>query len=156
MIARDGSCASLWQETVSPYSTLSNKFGNTVFDVVIVGGGITGVTLGLLLQKAGKKCLILEAKNLCYGTTGGTTAHLNTLMDNPYPDMIKDFGLDGAKVVARAAAEAIALFERHIEEYNIDCGFERTSAYLFSQNEKQNTELNDIYNACNCIRTILR
>ena len=148
MIARDGSCASLWQDTVSPYSTLSNKFGNTVFDVVIVGGGITGVTLGLLLQKAGKKCLILEAKNLCYGTTGGTTAHLNTLMDNPYPDMIKDFGLDGAKVVARAAAEAIALFERHIEEYNIDCGFERTSAYLFSQNEKQNTELNDIYNAC--------
>jgi glycine/D-amino acid oxidase-like deaminating enzyme/nitrite reductase/ring-hydroxylating ferredoxin subunit len=148
MIARDGSCASLWQETVNPYTTLSNKFGNTVFDVAIVGGGITGVTLGLLLQKAGKKCVILEAKNLCFGTTGGTTAHLNTLMDNPYPKMIKDFGLDGARVVARAASEGIALFENHIEEYNINCGFEKTSAYLFSQNEKQNNELADIYNAC--------
>src|SRR5687768_5295224 len=148
MIARDGSCSSLWQSTVSPYTALSKKFANTVFDVAIVGGGITGITLALELQKAGKICIVLEAKNLCFGTTGGTTAHINTLLDNPYPAIIKDFGKEAAQLVVRSATEAIALIERNISTYNIDCGFERTSAYVFAQDEKQTKELDDIFNAC--------
>ena len=151
MIARDGSCSSLWQGTVNPYAALSNKFTNTVFDVAIVGGGITGITLGLELQKAGKLCIVLEAKNLCFGTTGGTTAHINTLLDNPYPAIISDFGKEAAQLVARSATEAIALIERNIGTYNIDCGFERASAYLFAQDEKQTKELDDIYNACQAV-----
>lgn len=149
MIARDGSCLSLWQDTANSYPVQSNEIQNAVFDVAIVGGGITGITLGLLLQTQGRKCIVLEAKNLCFGTTGGTTAHLNTLLDNPYSSIIKDFGKDNAQLVARAASEAVALIESNVLAYKIDCGFERTSAYLFSQDEKQTKELNDIYDACN-------
>ncbi len=148
MIPRDGNCSSLWQDTAKPYASHSVDTLNSVFDVAIVGGGITGVTLGLQLQKQGKKCIILEAKNLCYGTTGGTTAHLNTIMDNPYPKIISDFGKDGAQIVAQCAKDAITLIESNAVEYKIDCGFERTSAYLFSQDEKQTSELNDIQSAC--------
>lgn len=149
MILRDGYCSSLWQDTVDPYQTLPNRLNNVVFDVAIVGGGITGVTLAHALQQHGKKCVVLEAKNLCFGTTGGTTAHINTLMDNPYSSVIKDFGKEGARIVARAANEAVALIEQNVATYNIDCGFERTSAYLFSQDEKQTSELSQIYDACN-------
>ena len=149
MIARDGNCVSLWQDSVNPKQETSRSFNNTVFDVAIVGGGITGITLALSLQKQGKNCVVLEARNLCFGTTGGTTAHINTFMDNPYSTMIKDFGLDGAQIVARAANDAIALIESNIAEYNIDCGFERASAYIFSQDEKQTQDLNEIYAACN-------
>lgn len=149
MIARDGRCVSLWQDTANPFPAVTDKFVNAVFDVAIVGGGITGITLGLLLQKQGKKCIVLEAKNLCFGTTGGTTAHLNTLLDNPYSTIIKDFGKDGAEIVVRATKDALNLFESNVSEFNIDCGFERTPAFLFSQDEKQTDELNDIYNACN-------
>lgn len=149
MIPRDGGCVSLWQDTVNPYQALSASYDNTVFDVAIVGGGITGITLALSLQKQGKKCVVLEAKNLCFGTTGGTTAHINTLMDNPYSKIIKDFGKEGALIVAGAANEALALIERNVTEYNIDCGFEKTSAYLFAQDEKQVNDLNDIHDSCN-------
>jgi glycine/D-amino acid oxidase-like deaminating enzyme/nitrite reductase/ring-hydroxylating ferredoxin subunit len=148
MIARDGSCSSLWQVSVSPYTALSNKFANNVFDVAIVGGGITGVTLAHQLQKSGKKCIVLEAKNLCFGTTSGTTAHINTLLDNPYNIIIKNFGKDGAKLVAEAANDAITLIENHVLQYKIDCGFQRTSAYLFAQSEKQTAELDDIHAGC--------
>ncbi|HYI76024.1 MAG TPA: FAD-dependent oxidoreductase [Chryseolinea sp.] len=148
MIARDGNRFSLWQESANSYVPRSNQFNNTVFDVAIVGGGITGITLGLQLQKAGKKCVVLEAKSLCFGTTGGTTAHLNTLMDNPYNTMIADFGKDGAQIVAGAASDAITLIEKNINEYKIECGFERASAYVFAQDESQEKELDDIYKAC--------
>ena len=148
MIQRDGNCVSLWQDTVDQYQPVSSNM-NMVFDVAVVGGGITGITLALSLQKQGKKCIVLEAKNLCFGTTGGTTAHINTLLDNPYSSIIKDFGTDSAQLVARAVNEAVALIENNIAEHNIDCGFAKTSAYLFAQDEKQTSELNDIYDACN-------
>lgn len=139
----------MWQDTANSYPVQSNEIQKAEFDVAIVGGGITGITLGLLLQTQGRKCIILEAKNLCFGTTGGTTAHLNTLLDNPYSSIIKDFGKENAQLVARAASEAVALIESNVFAYKIDCGFEKTSAYLFSQDEKQTKELNDIYDACN-------
>lgn len=148
MITRDGFCTSLWQDSVAPYEGRSNKIGNRVYDVAIVGGGITGITLGLLLQKVGKQCIVLEANTLCYGTTGGTTAHLNTLLDTPYSKIIKDFDVDAAKVVARGTREAIELIENHIAAHQIQCDYEKTSAFLFAQTDDQAKELDDIHESC--------
>lgn len=147
MVLRDGVRKSLWQETVSGFLPAVEP-QQQQFDVVIVGGGITGITLGVMLQRSGKKCVLLEAQTLGFGTTGGTTAHLNTLMDNPYTAIIKDFGLDSAKLVAAAAREAINLVKENVNRYGINCGFEETEGYLFSQDEAQTKELEDIHEAC--------
>ncbi len=147
MIARDGACVSLWQDSVTAFEPQNNS-AETNFDVAIAGGGITGITTALLLQKAGKKCIVFEAYNLCFGTTGGTTAHLNTLLDNPYSTIIKNFGKENAQLVAQACKNAIELVKSNIDEYNIDCGFENASAYLFAQTDKQVKELTDIHDAC--------
>ena len=146
MIARDGSFVSLWQE-VPVYGSRHQAQHDTPYDVAIVGGGITGITTGLLLQQAGQKCILLEAENLGFGTTGGTTAHLNTLLDTPYTTITKNFGASGAQSVANAVREAIDLIQRHVAAYGIDCGFEEAAAYLFSQDEKQSKELQDIFDS---------
>src|ERR1700753_1127165 len=119
MIERDGSCISLWQQTSQPYKE-TNSAKYHYFDVAIAGGGITGITTALLLQQAGKNCIVFEARNLCYGTTGGTTAHLNTLLDNPYNVIIKNFGEDNAKLVADASKQAIELIKSNIQKYKIE------------------------------------
>ena len=106
MIARDGACVSLWQDSVTAFEPQNISAENN-FDVAIAGGGITGITTALLLQKAGKKCIVFEAYNLCFGTTGGTTAHLNTLLDNPYTTIIKDFGKENAQLVAKATKKQL-------------------------------------------------
>jgi glycine/D-amino acid oxidase-like deaminating enzyme/nitrite reductase/ring-hydroxylating ferredoxin subunit len=147
MVLRDGARKSLWQETVTGFLPAVEP-DQREYDVIIAGGGITGLTLGLMLQESGKKCLLLEAQTLGFGTTGGTTAHLNTLMDNPYPQIIKDFGLEGAKVLATGAREAINLVKKHVEQYSIDCGFEEVPGFLFAQNDDQSKELDDIHDAC--------
>ena len=147
MIERDGATISLWQNTANEFIS-KNLPENNYYDVAIAGGGITGITTALLLQKAGKKCIVFEAYNLCFGTTGGTTAHLNTLLDSPYTTIRKDFGEENAKLVADATKEAIALVKSHVKEYNIDCEFQDASAYLFAQTNDQVKELEDIYDAC--------
>jgi glycine/D-amino acid oxidase-like deaminating enzyme/nitrite reductase/ring-hydroxylating ferredoxin subunit len=147
MIQRDGSCISLWQDNSIPYISNNQVDKNLVYDVIVVGAGITGISTALLLQTAGKKCLVLEAANLCFGTTGGTTAHLNTLLDTPYTTISKNFGKENARLVATAAKEAINLIQHNINLYNIDCGFEKAYAYLFAEDEKQEKELEDILQA---------
>ncbi|MEP6594690.1 MAG: FAD-binding oxidoreductase [Ginsengibacter sp.] len=81
---RDGALTSLWQYKMPDYISQTQQVSKDVYDVLIVGGGITGITTALLLQKAGKKCLLVEAKTTGFGASGGTTAHLNTIMDTPY------------------------------------------------------------------------
>ncbi len=148
MTARDGIHTSLWQETADEYKPRVQTTLQEKFDVIIIGGGITGISTALSLQELGLKCLVMEAQQLCYGTTGGTTAHINTLLDVPYSTIIKNFGLDSATFVARAAINAVAHIRETIEKYNIKCEFAQSQAFLFAQDEKQTKELKDIYDAC--------
>ena len=142
---RDGACTSLWQDTGVEITGLSNPIKERDFDVVVAGAGITGITTGLLLQKAGKRVLITEAKSIGFGTTGGTTAHLNTFLDTPYYSIQSKFGNSNALLTAKAVQDALNLIRHHVNEYRIDCGYKQLSAYLFSQDEKQTKELEDIY-----------
>jgi glycine/D-amino acid oxidase-like deaminating enzyme/nitrite reductase/ring-hydroxylating ferredoxin subunit len=140
---RDGACTSLWQDAIADYST-ETVIPDRVFDVIIVGGGITGITTGLLLQKSGRSVVIAEAHNLCFGTTGGTTAHLNTFLDNDYNQVKTDFGEDNAQLLYNATRQALDLVKQHIQEYNIDCGYEEKDGFVYSQDEEQTSKLNDI------------
>ena len=148
MITRDGACTSLWQDTSTAYKPRNAINSGKQYDVIIAGGGITGISTGLLLQKAGLQCAVLEANSICFGTTGGTTAHLNTIMDTPYPTIIRNFGKENAALVARAAREAINLIKSNIAYYDIDCDFKEAEAGMFSQNKNQTKELEEIHQAC--------
>ncbi len=139
---RDGARKSIWQEENKKFS--SGADFSQIYDVAIIGGGITGVSTAIKLQQAGKKCIILEASNIGFGTTGGTTAHLNDFFDTTFPEAISDFGLDNAQLFAEVGQEAITIIEDHIRQFGIDCDFEKKSACLFALDEKQDKQLKDI------------
>jgi glycine/D-amino acid oxidase-like deaminating enzyme/nitrite reductase/ring-hydroxylating ferredoxin subunit len=144
---RDGYCTSLWQNNTEPYAAKKVDLTDKTFNVLIVGGGVTGISTALQLQKAGKRCIVVEAHNLCYGTTGGTTAHLNTFFDTSYEQIRSKFGEDDAQVIAKASASALDLYRSNIETYHIDCGYEQKDAFLYAQDDKQAEELDRIYEA---------
>ena len=147
MIKRDGNKISLWQESAPAYQPVNEVNSSTLYDVVIVGGGITGITTALLLQNAGMNCLVLEGHNLCYGTTGGTTAHINTLVDVPYSTIEKNFNKEQAKLVADSLKEAVSTIQENVRKYKIDCEYKAATATLFSQDDKQSDELEKISEA---------
>ncbi|MGI8598424.1 MAG: FAD-dependent oxidoreductase [Chitinophagaceae bacterium] len=144
---RDGAMQSLWQAGMDVYNAKNISLPTGVVDVLIVGGGITGVTTALLLQKSGLQCVVAEAHNLCFGTTGGTTAHLNTFFDTSYNEIIKDFGELDAQLMAASARQALDLFKHNVAEYNINCGYEEKDGYLYAQDKEQWEELEEIYKA---------
>lgn len=139
---RDGVRKSIWQEEIKRF--VSDASLNQIFDVAVIGGGITGISTALKLQQNGKKCVILEAANIGFGTTGGTTAHLNDFFDTTYSQAISKFGLDNAKLFAEAGKDAMQIIETNVSELNINCDFEKKKAYLFALDEKQEKQLEDI------------
>jgi len=144
---RDGFKTSLWQDGMPDYVSKTKTLNQNKFDVLVVGGGITGITTALQLQKSGLQCVVAEAHNLCFGTTGGTTAHLNTFLDTAYNEIEKKFSEEAARLIAKATNQALDLYHSNVEEYNIDCGYEHKDGYLYSQDEKQTEELNKIFEA---------
>ena len=139
---RDGARKSIWQEEIKKFS--SNAGFNEIYDTAIVGGGITGVSTAVKLQQAGQRCIILEASNIGFGTTGGTSAHLNDFFDTTFSEAISDFGLENAQLFAEVGREAIKIIESNIQQLNINCDFEKKTAYLFALDEKQEKQLKDI------------
>lgn len=144
---RDSATTSLWQENMPDYISNHFELSNKIYDVIIVGGGITGVTAAFLLQNAGKKCLLIEAKTLAFGTTSGTTAHLNTILDLTYAEIEKKFGEENTKMVLAATLEAINIVENNVRKYHIDCEFQEKQGYLFSIDKTQTKKLDAAFRA---------
>lgn len=142
---RDGKNKSLWQSVEIKKFIPDNVA--IKYDVIIAGAGITGITVGYLLQRTGKKCLIIESENIGFGTTGGTTAHINTFYDAQYDKVINDFGEEKAKLLAQTGPEVIQQIKNIIEELNIECEFDNRDAYVFSLDEDQTKKLNEMFEA---------
>lgn len=143
---RDGATTSLWQSTIPDHAD-SGSMPREAVDVLIVGGGITGLATALQLQRMGKRCVVAEAHTLCYGTTGGTTAHLNTFFDTTYDMVESDFGEDAARLLHTAARGALDLVKRNIAEFAIDCDHSEQDGYVYAQTEAQEKELGKMFDA---------
>ena len=109
---RDGALESIWQHQQENHQPQKTNITVDTYDVLIAGGGITGLSTALLLQKAGKKCVVAEMHSIGFGTTAGTTAHLNNFFDTFYNTVEKDFGEENARLLATAAGEAMELIKK--------------------------------------------
>lgn len=127
-----GENRSYWRVTAPGVSY--PKLANDVeVDNVVVGGGISGILTAYLLAKSGKSVALLESRELVGGTTGGTTAKLTSQHELIYDKLIQREGLNIAKLYYEANQDGLRLIESLVDEYRIDCGFERMDSYLFSQ-----------------------
>jgi glycine/D-amino acid oxidase-like deaminating enzyme/nitrite reductase/ring-hydroxylating ferredoxin subunit len=104
---------------------------STKSDVVIIGGGIAGMTIAYTLCKRGLKVALVDDGFIGSGESGRTTAHLVTSLDDRYYKLEKIFGEQGAKLAAESHAFAIDYIEQIIQDEHIDCDFKRVDGYLF-------------------------
>lgn len=93
------------------------------------------------------RCLILEAHEIGFGTTGGTTAHINTMLDVPYSTLVRHFGASGAQLVAAATREGRDLVAANVATYEIDCDFAYKDGILFAEDDAEADTLREILDA---------
>jgi glycine/D-amino acid oxidase-like deaminating enzyme len=113
------------------YNISSPSSSGEVADVIVVRGGIAGITTAYLLSKSGKKVIVVEDGCIGSGETGRTTAHNTHALDDRYYDLEQTHGVQDAHIAAESHTAAINLIESIINEEKIDCDFERLDGFLF-------------------------
>src|SRR5690349_8693930 len=100
-----------WTAGVS-LKNFSSLQGSRDVDVVIIGGGITGITTAYLLTKAGKKVALIEQHTLTSNATCRTTAFLTHFIDTSMAHLIPMFGIQKAQQVVNSHRDAIGFVEK--------------------------------------------
>jgi glycine/D-amino acid oxidase-like deaminating enzyme/nitrite reductase/ring-hydroxylating ferredoxin subunit len=141
-----GKNISYWTDSMHPEGQHPLQ-ENLVTEVVIVGGGIAGLSIAYCLTEAGKRVVLVEDGSIGSGETGRTTAHLVTALDDRYYHLEKVFGEEKTKLIAECHQGAIDFVEQTIQKENINCGFERVDGYLFLHPSDEHPSLAKEYEA---------
>lgn len=94
-------------------------------DVAVLGGGITGSLIAFHLAEAGLHTLVLDKRDIGWGSTSATTALLQYEIDTPLHELIDMIGEGNAVRSYLACRDGIDKLERLINKLHIDCEFQR-------------------------------
>lgn len=112
--------------------------GDMDVDVLIIGGGITGILCARALDDAGADYALIEADKICGGITQNTTAKITVQHGAIYDRLIREFGVRKARLYYEANKDALKEYRRLCA--HIDCDFEECDAYLYSIDNKNKIE----------------
>ena len=131
-----GKPISLWKATTPPtaYPPLA---GSVETDVAVLGAGIAGVTAAVRLREAGKRVILLDARDVVGGATGNTTAKITSLHGLKYRALTSKVGAAKAKAYAAAQQWALEQVGAWVRDRRIACDFEPATAYTYADDEAQ-------------------
>lgn len=107
-------------------------------DVLIIGGGMTGVLCAYMLHRAGVPYALAEAETIGCKVTANTTAKITSQHGLIYDKIIKKYGIEKAEQYLAVNELAIDKYRRICQ--NIDCDFEQKDSYVYSINSRKNIE----------------
>ncbi|MEV0175558.1 FAD-dependent oxidoreductase [Streptomyces sp. NPDC050803] len=110
-------------------------------DVAVVGAGIAGLSTARELAGTGRSVAVLEAGRIAAGVTGHTTAKLTALHTLIYDRLRRTRGAEGARLYARSQTEAVERVGAVAQELDVDCEWERRSAYTYARDAGRVEEL---------------
>lgn len=107
--------------------------GSPKVDVVVIGGGITGITAAHLLKQRGATVALVERERCGGVDTAYTTAHLTQVTDQRLHALVDHFGKAQAKAVWDAGRAAIDHIVSNIRKQGISCDFSWVPGYLHAR-----------------------
>lgn len=126
-----GDNLSFWFQAVDQpyaYEVLSSNIDT---DVLVIGGGIAGLTTAFCLAKEGRKVVLVEDGYLGSGESGRTTAQLTCALDDRYFELEKIYDEATAQLAANSHMKAIEWVANTVKQLKLECFFKRVDGYLF-------------------------
>lgn len=118
---------SLWLEAL-PEAGYPPPTDERDFDVLVLGGGIAGLTTALLLKRRGARVAVVEAGRVGSGATGNNTAKVTALQSTVLSTIRRSRGEDVAHSYARLSAAAVEQVAALAAQEGIDCDLRRRAA----------------------------
>ncbi|WP_269533291.1 FAD-binding oxidoreductase [Chitinimonas sp. BJYL2] len=105
--------------------------GDTQADVVIIGGGLTGLSAALTLVEASQQVVLLEADRIGSQASGRNGGQALQGLAASMSTVEAAVGLPAAQAIWAMSREALALLKSRVVQYQIECGLS-TSGYVYA------------------------
>jgi glycine/D-amino acid oxidase-like deaminating enzyme len=122
MIAQE---KNFWLQTVAKPAHGSSGALPETADVVVIGGGLSGLSAARALARRGVRTVVLEAETFGWGASSRNGGMVLTGMKLPVPTLIGRYGRDAVQRMYAASLESIDLVEQIVKEESIECSFSR-------------------------------
>ena len=105
-------------------------------DILIVGGGLTGLSLAYYLKDENTSTILIEQGKLASSTTRRSTAKLTYFQQDILSKIVKARNKSDAYLYYKAQKEAISRVTDIIKKEDISCHLEKSPSYLYVREEK--------------------
>lgn len=121
--------------------------GRRSFDVLVLGGGLTGLTTALLLKRRGLTVAVVEAARIGSGASGNNTAKVSALQSTLLSKIRSTRGVEVTAQYAQRSAAAAEQVAAIAETEGIDCDLVRRAAYTVATEASQLPDVEAEYDA---------
>lgn len=126
----------LWLKDLSPPAGIPANLPARA-DVVVVGGGYTGVSAALALCRAGASVVVLEKEELGWGASTRNGGFVLPGFKRELSALVSRLGPSGARRLFAESLESIAHLEALIARENISCGFRRVGHLTLAESGRE-------------------
>ncbi len=105
-------------------------------DVLIIGGGLTGLNTAYYLQSMENICVV-DANIVGHGVTLNSTAKINYFQQGIYSQIKETTNYEKAKKYLVLQKEAIDNLKKIIKVEKINCDFKKVPSYVFANSKKE-------------------
>lgn len=103
--------------------------GDIRTQVLIIGGGMTGLLCAYFLKQAGVDYCLVEKNRICSGITQGTTAKITSQHGLIYSKLFRTMGQERASMYLNSAEQAVSKFRTMGQ--TLDCDMEEKDSYVY-------------------------
>ena len=134
--------SSYWVESTkkTDYPKISENMDT---DVLIIGGGITGIMTAYMLSNSGLNICLVDADRMAMGVTANTTAKITSQHGLLYDYLLNSFGFETAKGYLDSNEDAIKTISDIIKKENINCDFVSQDSYVYTCNKSNVAKIVD-------------
>ena len=116
-----GTAQSYYAATAHAFDPAPTLAGEIETDVVVIGGGYTGLHAALNAAERGYRVVLLEAERIGWGASGRNGGQMIPGWRKGAAELVQRYGEAQAKTMFGLALEARTLTLQRIAKHNIDC-----------------------------------
>ncbi len=110
-----------WHSSREPELSAPALSGTVEADIVIVGGGYTGLSTALHLAEAGHRPVVVEARHVGFGASGRNGGQVIPGLKHDPEELLSEFGPERGQALMHLAGNAADLVFDLIHRHRIDC-----------------------------------